>query len=44
MDLFLPFVVVAGLLWFAIAVVTTPLIAALLLMAVTEARGPRGYR
>jgi phosphoglycerol transferase MdoB-like AlkP superfamily enzyme len=65
MDLFLPFVVVAGLLWFglamvvgwgaerrgangalwfAIAVVTTPLIAALLLLAVTEARGPRGYR
>jgi hypothetical protein len=65
MDVFLPFVVVTGLLWvglamlvgwgaerrganaalwFAIALVTTPLIGALLLLAVTEARGPRGYR
>jgi hypothetical protein len=32
----------SGALWFAIALVTTPLIGALLLLAVTGARGPRG--
>jgi hypothetical protein len=30
-----------GALWFGIAIVTTPLIAALLLLAVADARGPR---